>query len=709
MRIRFLNWSNGGTARKVWVANPTVREVPAELLGLSNSRITATEASITTLAGQIEAKASQTSVDSLTGRMTATETRLTLLPDEISLAVSEGIGGLEIGGRNLLLGTSDSSTTFDFTGWNQKLGDVSDYGVEELSRGGTFTVSVDILTHTVGSTTLGTILQMYDANNVLTQYQAQETWLDPLETGRVVSIFKVESKKFARAMVQLRHPSSTAPQSKGTYARAQLERVNRVTDWSLAEDDRVNKTNVLSSINLSTEGIKIQAPMIDITGLVSFINSDGSTGTAIDGGKIVSSSITANQLNVNNIFGNSAIIAKIQSDSVLTAKLSATNITTGTLNASQVSVVNLSASNIVGGTMSGERIAAGTLDASKIRAGSVIANNITFTGKLQGVTGTFSGDIVTQRDVYAGDNVYIGNQGDTSFKSLNFNSNNGIISDGNNLQMSGGYFIFSAGSGASFNVGNSTPMYLSNGMANFSSLTASDNVRANGVGRAGGVRMGASGTNYHSIAAHSTANSMTLYPQRFSGEDVLRVMSHHQGGSYRTDFYLHNNGQIYTPPTFDSTTTASANLRVGTSAGRITRNTSLRKYKLDIESAKDPYKILDLEARTWFDKGDSERYAEALRKKAKGEEYDFSAIEYIKRIGGLVAEEVVDAGLDTYAEYDENGSLVGVAYDRIWTLLIPITRDHNDEITTLKVENQLLKNEIIQLKHRIELLEEKVA
>lgn len=39
IRLRFLNWANAGVARKIWVANPTVREVPAEMVGLTNDKI----------------------------------------------------------------------------------------------------------------------------------------------------------------------------------------------------------------------------------------------------------------------------------------------------------------------------------------------------------------------------------------------------------------------------------------------------------------------------------------------------------------------------------------------------------------------------------------------------------------------------------------------------------------------------------------------
>ncbi|KZR58366.1 phage tail spike protein [Pseudobacillus badius] len=147
----------------------------------------------------------------------------------------------------------------------------------------------------------------------------------------------------------------------------------------------VQKNGVISSINLSPETIKIQAPRIDIQGVVNFINNDGTIGTMINGRKIITGSLTADQLNVNNIFGNSAVIAKIQSDSVKTASLDATKIVTGVLNADRVSIVNLSASSIITGTLDASRVRVANLDASEIKTGKLSAMRIG-AGEIEGVT-----------------------------------------------------------------------------------------------------------------------------------------------------------------------------------------------------------------------------------------------------------------------------------------------------------------------------------
>src|SRR5690606_995307 len=151
---------------------------------------------------------------------------------------------------------------------------------------------------------------------------------------------------------------------------------NKATDWTLAEEDRVNKTNILSSINLSTEGVKIQGNKIDLVGLVTALNADGTPGTMIHGSKIVTGSITANQLNVNNIFSNSAVIGQIQSNAIATASLSANQITTGTLSAARIASRSITAEKLVSQTITANELAANSVTASKIAANAVTAEKI---------------------------------------------------------------------------------------------------------------------------------------------------------------------------------------------------------------------------------------------------------------------------------------------------------------------------------------------
>src|SRR5699024_5694673 len=61
---------------------------------------------------------------------------------------------------------------------------------------------------------------------------------------------------------------------KGYIRKVKIEKGNKATDWSPAPEDQVNKTNVLSSINLSTEGVKIEGAKIDIKGVAEFMSNN---------------------------------------------------------------------------------------------------------------------------------------------------------------------------------------------------------------------------------------------------------------------------------------------------------------------------------------------------------------------------------------------------------------------------------------------------
>src|SRR5690606_21322111 len=131
----------------------------------------------------------------------------------------------------------------------------------------------------------------------------------------------------------------------------------------------------------------------------------------------------------------------------------------------------------------------------------------------------------------------------------------------------------------------------------------------------------------------------------------------------------------------------------------IGRSTSARKYKLLEEPIKcDPYKILNLTPKTWYDKQAVEDYAKYLDGNKDVE------LQEIKRHSGLIAEDVIDVGLEQYVIYGENKEVEGLQYDRLWTLLIPIVKDHKYEINILKMEHQYIKGVILSFEEEIKSL-----
>ncbi|WP_339236915.1 phage tail protein [Oceanobacillus sp. FSL W7-1281] len=202
--------------------------------------------------------------------------QLSFLNDEIVTKVEESfvrdaIDGIEVGGRNLLLNTSGNDKVFDFTGWNHPIGNISEYGVRELSKGGEFTFSADITTHTIGTTDITLILQIYRDDNTFVQYYG-DVRLSPQETGKIIGVVDVpKDDNYDRAYLRVRHYSGSDPQSKGTYSKAQVEKGNKVTDWSQAPEDILNvQEHHWTEITQNSRLIDVQAEsIIEIEGNIS--------------------------------------------------------------------------------------------------------------------------------------------------------------------------------------------------------------------------------------------------------------------------------------------------------------------------------------------------------------------------------------------------------------------------------------------------------
>ncbi|WAA10845.1 phage tail protein [Fervidibacillus albus] len=153
-------------------------------------------------------------------------------------------------------------------------------------------------------------------------------------------------------------------------------------------------------------------------------------------------------------------------------------------------------------------------------------------------------------------------------------------------------------------------------------------------------------------------------------------------------------GRIYSYTVYNRTYSGAANMYI-TSYGTIGRSTSASKYKLAIENVNDSSyfeKILELQPKSWYDKSAVEAYADYLdRNDGNDVGIDESGedIPYIQRHIGLIAEDLVEAGLEKFVEYgppDENGNreVEGIAYDRLWVLLIPVIRELKQKVKNLE-------------------------
>jgi len=167
-------------------------------------------------------------------------------------------------------------------------------------------------------------------------------------------------------------------------------------------------------------------------------------------------------------------------------------------------------------------------------------------------------------------------------------------------------------------------------------------------------------------------------------------------------------GTYFKATAADSRTTTRAS-NVNMYYGIFYRTTSSAKYKIDpVEiPAEWDDRILSLKATRWFDKNETEAVAEYFRRVEEGESLEGLAPSgKLRRIPGMIAEEVESAGLEDYVIYNEDGEIEGLMYDRLAVSLIPIVRRQKDRIVELENKVSTLEEKLNRLENLVEKLSE---
>ncbi|GIN59248.1 hypothetical protein J8TS2_35670 [Lederbergia ruris] len=297
------------------------------------SRVSSAEASITTLAGQIELKANQISV--LDNRMTAAESRINVLPNEIDLAVTQGIDGLEIGGRNFVKNSGElEEIDRNYKGYDLYLNSIADLVDKYIA------ISFDARSLDGNSD----VVRVYFRGGNSTYYIQNV----PLTTAwnRYEIILKVSSTIANTESTQIAfHTNSVTGSPPGTvftgeFKNVKLEKGNKATDWSPAPEDQVNKTNVLSSINLSKEGVRIAGDKIHLSG--QSLIDDAIIGTAaianlsVTNQKIANLAVGTGQ--IQNLAVTNAKIANLAVDDAKIANVSVNKLKAGEIDTSKIKI-----------------------------------------------------------------------------------------------------------------------------------------------------------------------------------------------------------------------------------------------------------------------------------------------------------------------------------------------------------------------------------
>lgn len=169
---------------------------------------------------------------------------------------------------------------------------------------------------------------------------------------------------------------------------------------------------------------------------------------------------------------------------------------------------------------------------------------------------------------------------------------------------------------------------------------------------------------------------------RRSGNNYLYIVG---------DGYLHVGNdasrRVASNAIYKRTYSMGANVVI-TEEGTLGRSTSASKYKLSIENQytepsdqlEHSKNILNLDVKSWFDKEESEILSKECEEGCRISDDNFK----LKRHVGLIAEDVESVGLSEYVDYNVDGGVESIQYDRLWVHLIPIIKEQQKRLEELE-------------------------
>lgn len=442
--------------------------------------------------------------------------------------------------------------------------------------------------------------------------------------------------------------------------------------------------------------------------VLSLFRDNWDIGLADNLGKITSGIIGNNnsmELINNNIIlsGKTTVTDDFYAKGGNFQNLNTSNLKTGTLNAENVNVININASNLAGGTIRGINIEAADInlvnDNSQIHGnydwgdsdeaifprhyvgnwtlgkrrlqyyGDVTPNDSTNDGGKYSAYTYYGLDSIKMRRLFATGNLN---------RTVDIDAGKGELyirkRDNEQQDMNANITVVEAGK-AQFRGDNSRLVVSTNKVLDATNIVNTVQLKAGNDDETSSVQgYHIRGKRFSPPTGYDDNVWMYFYP---SGDDTYYGL-----GLLRGDTVAQ--GYLSSTWAYSNTYSYSSNMYV-TSNGNIGRATSASKYKLAIthyDELDRANKLLNIDPARWFDKAETEEYADEL----SGIKDSVEKLP-VKPHFGLIAEDLVDAGLEEFVSYDTNtGEVEGLEYDRVWTVLIPLIRDMKKRIEELESE-----------------------
>lgn len=438
-------------------------------------------------------------------------------------------------------------------------------------------------------------------------------------------------------------PEDMATISQITQLADQMNFKLTSSDGGVTQIDMQNKIVTISSENIYLTGkSNISDAIIKTAHIADLAVSNGKIANlAVTEGKIGNLAVTTAKiadLAVNNAKIASLDAAKINTGYLAAARIAASSITTDKLNVATLSAITANLGNVTAGTINGLEIIGGSYTQSA-----------TMTDPNSGKSGI--SEIKLASGVLT-----------NSFNSTDFSvSRQTTLSSGVlrflNLGSEFGRLQSNSDKGSS-----TVPALEISGT--FVAITSSQrgwiNLSANGVFE------GNTYNGYSVDAASNTGNYIGF--NRNSSDKMNFFVGKTADGTKRM-----GSDDLYA-------SSGSGKALHITSGGSIVAYSSSERFKEYIETAADvtPKSLLNLDLKSWIYKSSHSLV---------------SVGEPIRRVYGLIAEDVERVGLNQYVERDINGRVEGYKPE-LWTVTIPILKEHEESIEALKQKVQKLEEKI---------------
>ena len=173
--------------------------------------------------------------------------------------------------------------------------------------------------------------------------------------------------------------SSSYEAAKKAYnkAKSAIEIADGIT-MSVSNGIPGNKASIVLKV-----GNKEYSGTIDLTGAVTFSDLSTSGKTSINGGNIITNSITADQIASEAITADKIASKAITTGKIASKAIKTSKIASGAITADKIASEAITADKIASGTITADKIASGTITADKVNIDDIFSKNITATGQIQ--------------------------------------------------------------------------------------------------------------------------------------------------------------------------------------------------------------------------------------------------------------------------------------------------------------------------------------